>query len=84
MEIPGTNGVFVAIHGQQEVKCQLDCDDDQSENADTEVNEISEENDLEKQTPILENDYIPDENYELDNDNKEQEDTVEIFKDSLS
>lgn len=39
---------------------------------------------MEKQTPIIENDYMPDEDYELDNKNKKREDAVEQFKDSPS
>lgn len=57
----------------------LDSDDEQSDNADTEVNEILEANDLETQTPILKNDYIPDEDNELDRNDKEREDSVVIY-----
>lgn len=55
----------------------LNSDDEQSDIADNEVSEILEANDSETQTPILENDYMPDGDTTLDNIGKEPEDSVE-------
>lgn len=55
----------------------FDSDDEQSDNADTEVSQILETNDFEIPSPILENDYhVVEEDNEVHN-NKEREDSVE-------